>query len=259
MMKKVLIIGASGYVGRSLCRQLSRDHQVLGTYFTHPVEEVGRPGVSLDIRESDRVKRVVMDFQPDIIYHLAYSMADLSGSIEKGTRNLIAARNSLGPSCGLVFVSTDMVFSGHNPPYKETDEPDPLVPYGESKQKAEKMVRTAGGVIIRTALVYGFDPQDTGTLTLMQGLRTGDFAYPYFDDEFRCPIFIDDLCAALIEIGMTQYDRHTLWHVAGPETLSRYAFARNHARAAGFDPDRVPRAVTTARPMRSRMPAKYLT
>ena len=33
--------------------------------------------------------------------------------------------------------------------------------------------------------------------------------------------------------------------MAGPETLSRYAFARKLARAAGFDPQKVPKAMIT--------------
>lgn len=241
-MKRALIIGASGYVGQSLCQQLSHDHQVLGTYHEHPVE-AGWQCLQLDIRDRDSVGRVVAGFQPDIIFHLAYSMADLEGSIEKGTHYLIEARNRLNPACGFVFVSTDIVFSGNHPPYKEMHEPDPILPYGESKKKAENMVRRSGGVIIRTSLVYGFDPHDPRTLELLQGLETGEFAYPYFADEYRCPIFIDDLCAALIEIGIGKYDLRTIWHVAGPETLSRYVFARKLARAAGFDPEKIPRAM----------------
>jgi S-adenosylmethionine synthetase len=40
----------------------------------------------------------------------------------------------------MVYISTDYVFDGNNPPYGESDETNPLNFYGKSKLDGEKVV-----------------------------------------------------------------------------------------------------------------------
>ena len=40
----------------------------------------------------------------------------------------------------MLYISTDYVFDGKNPPYRESDEPNPLNFYGKSKLDGEKVV-----------------------------------------------------------------------------------------------------------------------
>ena len=43
----------------------------------------------------------------------------------------------------VLFISTDYVFDGTKPPYKENDAPNPLNKYGKSKLDGEKVVLAA--------------------------------------------------------------------------------------------------------------------
>src|SRR5437588_830499 len=71
-----------------------------------------------------------------------------------GTRMLA----ELADACGarLVLVSTDLVFDGERPPYREEDPAVPSSVYGRTKLEAEAAVRAmSSGVVARLSLLYG--------------------------------------------------------------------------------------------------------
>lgn len=239
---RVLIVGASGYVGRCLCKMLSKSHRVFGTFYRNTVSFEGER-ICLDIRDEDAVQNLVEQIRPDIIFHLAWDLNDLEGCIVKGTKNLLRARREHCSTSRFIFISTDAVFDGENGPYKESDIPRPVWPYGVTKRRAEIAVLDVGGAVARTSLVYGFDPLDTRTDILLEGLRTGTWRYPYFADEIRCPIFVEDLCAALFELAHADNSEIKILHIAGPEAISRYEFACKLARFLEHDPERIPRGI----------------
>jgi len=186
--KHALVIGASSYVGRRLCRRLLQHFEVWGTYFQHPIENSAQ-NIVLDIRDKHAAEKALTAIQPDIVFHLAYDLGDLEGIIVEGTRNLLAACTLLDKACRFIYVSTDSVFDGEAAPYSESDIPEPVTPYGHAKRTAETDVLKARGIVVRTSLVYSIDPLDPRTAELLQGLETGNFQYPYFADEIRCPYF----------------------------------------------------------------------
>jgi len=241
-MERILIVGGSGYVGRFLLGIFrKRGFDAQPTFFRHP-EALGSDAILLDVRDREGVFRVLKAISPSVIFQLAYDMEDLEGSVLKGTRNLLEAWAALGRQGRFFYMSTDMVFDGENPPYRESDQPRPLTPYGEAKLKAEAMALGAGAMVLRTSLVYGLEPPDPRTEALKRGLTQGRFDYPYFEDEMRSAVFVEDLCMAMAELAETQRSLPQVLHLAGPRPLSRYELACHLARALGFQPGLVPRA-----------------
>jgi dTDP-4-dehydrorhamnose reductase len=59
-----------------------------------------------------------------------------------------------------------------------------------------------------------------------------------FTDEIRCPIAVQDLAAAVLELAGSDYAG--LLNVAGPEALNRAEMGRLIARSHGLDPSRIP-------------------
>ena len=241
-MDVAFVIGGSGYVGAALVKRLSQHYKTFWTYFRSG-SHAGNEANFLDIRNQENVRAVFTAVKPDVVFHLAYDLEDLEGSVVKGTANLLQARESIVPCSRFIFLSTDAVFDGESGPYSETDVPRPIWTYGRMKRQAEMDVLSADGMVVRNSLVYGFDPLDQRTAALKRGLETGSFQHQYFEDEIRCPVQIDDLCGAFVELSKMTGDIPAILHVTGPEAVTRYAFAAEVARGLGYGPESIPKGL----------------
>jgi dTDP-4-dehydrorhamnose reductase len=153
--------------------------------------------------------------------HTAYRQADehLAGDVVRATRNVALASDRVGAR--LVHLSTDLVFDGeHGAPYREDAEPQPISPYGQAKLEAEQLVAQLAGdaLVVRTSLLYG--KAEPGPQERLAAREHGSF----YVDEIRCPAVVGDLAAALLELA--GLDVRGVLHVAGPDAVSRFEFAR---------------------------------
>lgn len=159
-MKKVLVTGCNGQLGRAIQKEYVGDV----TFILTDVAE-GEGITSLDITDIDAVMSVVLAQKPDVIINCAAltnvdgceKMWDLAYKINAiGPRNLAIAATAVGAK--LVHVSTDYVFAGtERTPRTEFDTPDPISAYGKTKLEGEQFVRQFAEkfFILRTAWLYG--------------------------------------------------------------------------------------------------------
>ncbi|MFM8437112.1 MAG: SDR family oxidoreductase, partial [Candidatus Kapaibacterium sp.] len=130
----------------------------------------------------------------------------------------------------LIHFSTDYVFNGEKGPYTETDVPDPVNYYGRTKLAGENAILTSKipSTIIRTNIVYGHLPgvkKDFVTWVRDSGASGSGIAV--VDDQFGNPTAAVDLAVATMRV--IEKGRTGIYHVAGPEYLDRYSFARRIA------------------------------
>lgn len=159
-MKKVLVTGCNGQLGRAIQKEYAGDV----TFVLTDVAE-GEGITSLDITDIDAVMSLVLEEKPDVIINCAAltnvdgceKMWDLAYKINAiGPRNLAIAATAVGAK--LVHVSTDYVFAGtERTPRTEFDTPDPISAYGKTKLEGEQFVRQFAEkfFILRTAWLYG--------------------------------------------------------------------------------------------------------
>lgn len=159
-MKKVLVTGCNGQLGRAIQKEYAGDV----TFILTDVAE-GEGITSLDIADIDAVMSLVLNEKPDVIINCAAltnvdgceKMWDLAYKINAiGPRNLAIAATAVGAK--LVHVSTDYVFAGtERTPRTEFDTPDPISAYGKTKLEGEQFVRQFAEkfFILRTAWLYG--------------------------------------------------------------------------------------------------------
>jgi dTDP-4-dehydrorhamnose reductase len=151
---KVLITGANGMLGRTLCRRLARNHVVV------PLTRA-----DADLTDCAAVQRVVRQQRPEVIIHGAAMTAVDACETERdrafaansdAARHVADAARDVGAR--MVQISTDYVFAGDlDRPYQENDATGPRTVYGQSKLAGEQAVIAAGGrhTIVRVAWLYG--------------------------------------------------------------------------------------------------------
>ena len=154
-MKKILVTGCSGQLGRAIQREYENDGAKL---LCTDVAE-------LDITDSAQVMEYMRLQRPDVILNCAAYTAvddcerawDLAYRINAiGPRNLAIAARETGAK--LVHISTDYVFDGEGTsPYTEFDAVNPVSAYGKTKLAGERFVAQFAErfFIIRTAWLYG--------------------------------------------------------------------------------------------------------
>jgi dTDP-4-dehydrorhamnose reductase len=176
----------------------------------------------LDVRDPDAVTALLRALRPAAVVHTAYVQTgpDAWDVTAGGSGAVATAAAAVGAR--LVHLSTDVVFDGRaGRPYREDDPPSPLSDYGRAKAEAERRVAAAdpGAVIVRTSLIYGGPDGPPGP----HERAAADPDATFYVDELRCPVQVDDLADALVEL--CDHPASGPLHVAGPDAVSRASFA----------------------------------
>ncbi|WIG60908.1 MAG: hypothetical protein OJF49_003656 [Ktedonobacterales bacterium] len=240
-MRRLLITGASGTLGRNVAPIAQQQGwEVCGTYYTNPPPLPGQ-WYRLDVRDCQAVMALMCQIQPDAVVHTAYQPRgpELWAATAEGAAYVAQAAQELG--IRLVHVSSDAIFDGTNNLYTETAKPNPVTPYGAAKAAAELAVSAIAprSAIARTSLTISREPLDPHT-RLVLDLTSGQSSGQLFTNQYRCPIGVDDLAGALVELAAGDFAG--IINVAGAEALSRYDLGCVIARAYQLDAAKLPAA-----------------
>lgn len=231
---RVLLTGGAGFVGRCVRRGL-------GAF------EVAAPShAELDIADPAAVERAVGALKPGAVIHAAAVSKpeqcerepELARRVNReGTAAV--ARACARAGARLIFFSTDMVFDGKSPPYRETDPPAPAGVYPVGKADSERVIGDLlpDAVVLRQSLAYGWNRPREAFFSdwLYESLAAGK-KLKLFSDQVRTMFYGEDIgrvLAAILKSGAAFPGG--LYHLAGPERLSRYEYGLRFCRAFGFD------------------------
>lgn len=226
----VLVVGASGQLGTEVCaRAVAAGERVVGTYHRAPGGVDGVDWRRLDVRDRSGVDALVAGVRPRVVVGTAYVAGDWATTADGAAH---VARAAAGAGARLVHISSDALHGGRPEPYGDDEPPSPGYPYGAAKAAAETAVRLVdpAAAIVRTSLILGDEHSKQIRLCLdaLAGSAT------LFRDEVRCPIGVEDLAAAVLEL--TGFDYSGTINVAGPEAVSREQLGLLVARRFGVDP-----------------------
>jgi dTDP-4-dehydrorhamnose reductase len=241
---RALIVGGNGQVGTQIVREL-------GSELVLPSSRQARhPGwISLDLATIQKISELERVFG-NVALDAIYCVGGMTNVERCETETDLAMRtNCAGPALlanfsrqrGLPFVyfSTEYVFDGNSGPYDEASQACPISVYGRSKWEGELAVlaNNPEALIVRTTVVYGPDHGAKNFLyALRRSLSSGDcFSVP--EDQFSTPTYNRDLAYATV--GLMKRRTAGVFHVCGPERMSRLEFSRRAAAFWGFDCNKI--------------------
>jgi dTDP-4-dehydrorhamnose reductase len=215
---------------------------------------------ALDASDRDAVVRLIADLRPDVIFFPAANpnvdwCEREPAEAERENLDPLRATLAAAGDVRVIAYSSDYVFDGRSGPYTETDAVAPLSVYGRIKVELERLVLAAGGTVIRTTGVFGWEPPPARNfvLRIAASLARGERARVP-NDQIANPTYADDLAAASIEVAR---DGGTgIWHIGGAELLARDAFARLVAEAFDADPTLVEGVPTSELGQAARRPLR---
>jgi dTDP-4-dehydrorhamnose reductase len=239
--RRALVTGGVGTVAGWLARTAPAGVELNVTRHRTPVpDEVAEVAAvhDVDLADAGAVRELVRAVRPEVVVHAAYAPSERTAIVEV-TGAVAGAVAEVDAS--LVHLSTDAVFGGDRPPYAEGDPPDPVSDYGRWKAEAERVAVAAvpDACVTRTSLVVSTDPMDRSTAALAWALGVGE-EVRLFHDERRQPIRAEDLAAELWAlVALDRSARAGVWHLPGPEHLSRLELGRRLAEHLGLDPSAI--------------------
>ncbi|NLA34160.1 MAG: sugar nucleotide-binding protein [Actinobacteria bacterium] len=231
----VLITGGAGLLGRALIEVAPEAQRAEITWHNDRPERVeGVKQHRCDLTQPLAFFTLAERRRPDLVIHTAYARTDHHATIDM-TSEVATACHSL--EVPLVHVSSDVVFDGTADFYDETAAPSPLHAYGHAKARCEGIVaeNCPDAAIVRTSLIVAPDASDASSSWLVDSLRRGE-RVTLFGDEYRCPIWATDLARLLWDlVALERSERRGVWHLVGPERLSRVELGVAIAARLGLD------------------------
>jgi dTDP-4-dehydrorhamnose reductase len=225
---KIAVIGANGQLGSDVA-----------TAFAHNGDEVfALTHSDVELSNIDSVSAQLQTLRPQVVVNTAamHHVEKCEQEPEKafavnglGTRNLGLVVCDIGAT--LVHVSTDYVFDGaKGSPYVESDAPNPLNVYGNTKLSGEYFVRSTLGkhFVLRTSAIYGKSPcRAKGGLNfieLMLKLARERGEVRVVDSEVVTPTSTVELSQQIV--ALSRSDCYGLYHATAEGSCSWHEFAR---------------------------------
>ena len=232
-MKRILVTGVSGFLGRYVATTLKNHHAVLGTYCNHTPVLDAEELTHLDLTDVETVQATCRAFRPDVVVHAA-ALSDVDACERhpndaydvnvRGTEAIAQAAVAVGAR--LIYISTDQVYDGVKGHYDEADVPQPLMVYGRTKLEGEHRATAIcrDTVILRIALLYGWGVPSRLNFVdrLIDQLQTGQEA-ALFIDQYRTPLYVVQAAEAIGRLIEAPEVRKT-FNLGGGERINRYVF-----------------------------------
>jgi dTDP-4-dehydrorhamnose reductase len=230
-MKRVLITGAGGQLGKEFVKVLS----------SKGIDFVVLERKDLDIANFEKVYRTLKEINPSIVINCsAYTQVDLAETeiLRAFSTNAIGPYN-LAIACKeinakLIHYSTDYVFDGIKKGlYTEEDSPNPLNQYARSKLLGEDLVKQVleEYLIFRVSWVYGEGTQNF--LYKLEEWAKKQEVLKVVVDEFSVPTSTK----TVVEVTLKAIDAGLigLYHLTNSGYAFRYEWAKEYFKLKGIN------------------------
>ena len=246
MSARVLVTGITSIHGWPIYTALRKTLGTQGVYGLRPPKTAAPDGenvASVCMTDTGALADVRESFRPDLVIH-AGGVCDLDVCEERPEwaqeLNVDGAKNVTDQFADvpIVFLSTDLVFSGNaHPPrgYTEDCPTDPVSVVGRTFLAAEEEIaRAPRHAILRLGLPIGDSVQGTkGAVDWIEGRYRRGLRATLFHDECRSGIDCDELARCVLEF--IERDGQGLYHLGGPRAFSLYEIGQRVLERGPYD------------------------
>jgi dTDP-4-dehydrorhamnose reductase len=234
---RILLVGSTGYLGRTLMTSLQQIDHVVPTHRTRSQFASSYP---YDFW-TDSIHALVECHQVDTViiaanmaYEAENSDCDFTLFQQRAERLIRECQQ-----CRVVYISSDGIFDGKKGNYTESDIPSPITLYGRNLQYLEEQVQShyANYCIIRPSYLYGYShlQLDPRLAQVRTRLLAGE-QLTFFTDMIKSPMEVNQVAQAITSLA---YSEHVgIVHVAG-EAMSVYDFYREAMNSLGIPTERL--------------------
>ena len=228
MVQRILITGGDGQLGQALAHSQT------------PHQLIVLNQQALDITSADQINQVFAVYQPDLVINAAAFTAVDAAQTQKELAFKVNrdAVQYLAQACqkkaiALCHISTDYVFDGEQDrPWRETDLPNPMNVYGQSKLAGEQVLQHILPQHLIVRVSWLFAKQGHNFVKTMLRLFGEREEVSVVNDQIGRPTGAADLANALLYVAdrlLMQTNAasfpYGVYHYSGGEPVSWYAFA----------------------------------
>jgi dTDP-4-dehydrorhamnose reductase len=223
---KILITGCGGMLGEGVYREFFGKCNILATDIDLNEEWLSM----LDVRNKEDVARVVNEFDPDYIVHLAaltdmeYCERNIEDSYKTNTESvLFLSREAQQRNIPFLYISTAGIFDGKKEKYSEDDIPNPLSIYGKSKYFGELIAQSVPkSIVIRAGWMMGGGPKKDKKFInkIIMQINSGNKDIYALSDKYGVPCYTYDLAKSIFYL--LDNEKYGLYHGACDGESSRY-------------------------------------
>lgn len=235
----LLVIGANGFVGRHIVRHFEASGRRVCSASHLPGADVlfdlnNPAALAGQLHGFDIGSAVICSGIADIERCAREREATWNFNVTR-MRDLIAVLR--GMQIGILFCSSDMVFSGHRGGCCERDPPDPASEYGRQKRAIEMFLLSEGEphAILRMSKLYSIEPGDGSMIHQTIGALKAGSNIRAATDQIIVPTAVGDV-ARTVEV-IVDRGLAGVFHVSAQTRYSRYDLVRDVARAMAVEAD----------------------
>jgi len=224
---KICVIGANGYIGARIYNDLTRYHNVIGTFRRN---QFFPELIKMDITNKNTVENILLETKPDVIIHVAAiprrktceeNPIDAKKINVFGTKNIVKSSNKINAK--IIYISSLGAVK-------------PTTLYGRTKLQGEKIVKdnNNGYIILRLSVTFGYSPNIYNNRPFNRIIRTLQCGEPHnYDNSWRFPpTYIGDVTKTLLKILNGHINNRTI-PIAIPKLKSKYEIATDVLKPFG--------------------------
>ena len=212
--KRVLITGASSFMGAHACRYISQHATVVGVYHSNPIHLPNIESIKIDLTNPRSVRQIQKQ-NIDIIVHLA---SKIQNSPKRSAYDCNQSMMS-----HLLQLNTPMIYCSSTAVHWQSD-----IPYVRSRKEEEQALQNSKlpFVILRPCAPYGppllfHKPKHTESFQTLINIVSHAPVVPVIGDGtyLRQPVHVDDFCALILYYIRQKPDQSVL-DVGGSKAYS---------------------------------------